>query len=207
MMNEITKICTKCNNEKPISHYFMDRGRRRTRCKQCIYASQDKKKKCATQKLYYQKNREERQEYNKSYYKKNRGKLIQYQKDYKKEHEDDLREYFRLNHHKRKSDPEYRVRRACRARISVALKNNAKKAAKTADLIGCSISELRTHLENQFKDGMNWNNYGEWHVDHIIPCAAFDLTKPDEQRKCFHYNNLQPLWGKENCSKGAKITR
>jgi hypothetical protein len=51
---------------------------------------------------------------------------------------------------------------------------------------------------------MNWENQGEWHIDHILPCASFDLTKEEEQRKCFHYTNLQPLWAKDNMIKGSK---
>lgn len=72
-------------------------------------------------------------------------------------------------------------------------------------MIGCSIEELKQYLEKQFKEGMTWDNYGEWHIDHIIPCAAFDLTKEEEQLKCFNYTNLQPLWAEENEKKGDKI--
>ena len=61
------------------------------------------------------------------------------------------------------------------------------------------------HLQNQFKPGMTRDNYGLWHVDHIIPCASFDLTKLSEQEKCFHYTNLQPLWAIDNIKKGAKL--
>lgn len=60
------------------------------------------------------------------------------------------------------------------------------------------------HLEAQFAEGMSWDNYGEWHVDHIKPCALFNLLLADEQEACFHYTNLQPLWGPDNCSKGAR---
>ena len=52
---------------------------------------------------------------------------------------------------------------------------------------------------------MTWDNHGEWHIDHIKPCASFDLTDADQQRECFNYTNLQPLWAKDNLSKGAKI--
>ena len=61
------------------------------------------------------------------------------------------------------------------------------------------------HLEAQFKPGMTWDNYGlkGWHVDHIRPCASFDLRDPEQQRRCFHYTNLQPLWAEENLKKGS----
>ena len=73
-------------------------------------------------------------------------------------------------------------------------------------LVGCNISELKKHLQEQFKKGMTWNNYGVkgWHIDHKIPCCKFDMTKEINRRKCFNYKNLQPLWAKENLKKGIK---
>lgn len=87
-----------------------------------------------------------------------------------------------------------------------------KKSRNTFDLIGCPVEFLMGWLESKFHDGMTWDNYGSidgditkgWHVDHIIPCASFDLTDPDQQRKCFHYTNLQPLWGVDNMKKGHR---
>lgn len=73
------------------------------------------------------------------------------------------------------------------------------------ELISCSIEQLREHLEKQFTAGMNWQNYGLWVIDHIRPCASFDLGKSSEQYKCFHYINLQSLWEKENINKGDRI--
>ena len=79
------------------------------------------------------------------------------------------------------------------------------KAGKYYDVLGCSLAELKQHLEKRFYGGMTWENYGSrWHVDHIKPCAAFDLSKPNEQRVCFHYSNLQPMLASENQSKGAR---
>ena len=71
-------------------------------------------------------------------------------------------------------------------------------------LLGCSAEQLRTHLEEKFTDGMSWDNYGYrgWHIDHIRPCASFDLTDPQQQLECFHYTNLQPLWAEDNFKKG-----
>ena len=80
-----------------------------------------------------------------------------------------------------------------------------KKKDSTIELLGCSIDELKIHLQNQFKEGMTWQNHGEWHIDHIIPCAAFDLSKKENCLKCFNYKNLQPLWAHENLSKSDKI--
>ena len=93
-----------------------------------------------------------------------------------------------------------------RNRINIGLKV-FKKAGKNRDLLGCSYGELRDHLESQFTEGMTWDNMGRggWHIDHIIPCAFFDLTKPSHQKVCFNWQNLQPLWESDNCAKGDKI--
>jgi len=86
---------------------------------------------------------------------------------------------------------------------------NAKTATKTGhtiDLFGCSVAEVVKHLESQFTDGMTWDNYGfrGWHIDHVRPCSSFDMTDPEDQKRCFHVSNLQPLWAFDNMSKGAK---
>ncbi len=99
--------------------------------------------------------------------------------------------------------PYYRIIATLRARLGKAVE---RKSNSTKNLLGCTIKELREHLEEQFKDGMTWNNYGVkgWHIDHIKPCIQFDLIKEEEQEKCFHYTNLQPLWAKDNLRKGGK---
>jgi hypothetical protein len=73
------------------------------------------------------------------------------------------------------------------------------------ELVGCSIKYLIKHIEYQFDDKMTWDNYGQfgWHIDHIIPCVVFDLVSPAEQRKCFHYKNLQPMWWRDNIVKNS----
>tara|TARA_B100000686_G_C16444298_1_gene788606 strand:+ start:141 stop:449 length:309 start_codon:yes stop_codon:yes gene_type:complete len=78
------------------------------------------------------------------------------------------------------------------------------KKDKTCNLIGCSIYQLECHIEKKFEEYMNWSNYGNWHIDHIIPCNAFDLNNEFEKRACFHYTNLQPLWASDNIKKGDK---
>ena len=79
------------------------------------------------------------------------------------------------------------------------------KTNRTMEYIGCSMEQLRQHLESQFTDGMSWDNYGEWQIDHILPCDAFDLTVPFEVFACFNYRNLQPLMAKENIAKKNKF--
>lgn len=93
-----------------------------------------------------------------------------------------------------------------RNKIRVALKRkNSKKAYTVMELIGCTISELKNHLESTFQDGMTWDNYGEWHIDHIKPCSSFNLENVEEQKKCFHYTNLQALWAIDNRKKSDKL--
>lgn len=102
--------------------------------------------------------------------------------------------------------PNYAIAAKLRSRINGAIKAQfARKSASTINLIGCSIETLKAHLQSQFEDGMNWENYGQWHIDHILPCASFDLTRPEEQRNCFRFTNLQPLWGVDNLRKGSRI--
>jgi hypothetical protein len=102
-------------------------------------------------------------------------------------------------------NPGFRARINLSARIRAAFDGRAKTAATMA-LIGCSIEELRLHIESLWLPGMSWDNYGlyGWHIDHIKPCAAFDLLDPEQQRQCFHYTNLQPLWAEDNLRKGAR---
>jgi hypothetical protein len=91
-----------------------------------------------------------------------------------------------------------------RSRLNEALRAvMARKTSSTTILLGCSILELKSHLESLFREGMAWDNHGKWHIDHIIPCSSFNLVDPAEQYKCFHYTNLQPLWAHDNLSKGG----
>ena len=107
---------------------------------------------------------------------------------------------------KYRTDIHYKFKVNLRTRIRKALKgyHNSDKAGRTMKLVDCNKEELWKHLEKQFKLGMTRENYGEWHIDHIIPCASFNLVCPVQQLACFHYSNLQPLWASENLSKGSK---
>lgn len=102
------------------------------------------------------------------------------------------------------NDPNARTKNILRVRIRTALKRRGKcKSHRTCELIGCDVDFLRDYLEARFSPGMSWENHGKhgWHIDHKIPCAKFDLTDPAQQKQCFHYSNLQPLWAADNWSK------
>jgi hypothetical protein len=113
-------------------------------------------------------------------------------------------EYYKeYNKQKRNNDINFRLLWNLRWRIYSAIKNNFKSIS-TIKLIGCNIEFLKQHLEKQFTKGMTWKNYGDWHIDHILPCYTFDLSKKSEQLKCFNYKNLRPLWAEENLRRPKK---
>jgi hypothetical protein len=107
---------------------------------------------------------------------------------------------------KRKTDPEFLIKKRTSCRIRKALRRvNACKSTKTIDLIGCSYSFLKQHIESKFKNGMAWDRLNSFHIDHIRPLSSFDLTDPDQLRAAFHWTNLQPLYPKENMYKRDKL--
>mgnify|MGYP002639326074 CR=1 FL=1 len=126
------------------------------------------------------------------YYKANKKRMISMATSYKK--------------NRLATDAPYKITHNLSCRLRTALKG-VRKSATTMKLLGCSPEYLRNHLEMQFTAGMSWKNYGlhGWHVDHIRPCSSFDMSDPKQQRKCFHYTNLQPLWAKDNLAKSNNI--
>lgn len=140
-------------------------------------------------------------DYNRSYREVNKEKLRQYDKDrFLKKRKSRLDSYY-----KHRDDPLFRARRNLSKRLYKCLKSINGSKPKTMSILGCSISELKIYIESKFQEGMTWDNYGMWHIDHIKPCALFDLTKEEQVNECFHFSNLQPLWATDNCSKGARF--
>jgi hypothetical protein len=114
------------------------------------------------------------------------------------------REYRKI---RKQQDPDFAIKCHLRGRLATLVRAGRCKRDKSAiELTGASVSELRRHLEKQFKRGMSWENYGDWHIDHIIPCSKFDLTDLRQQAICFNYLNLRPCWAAENIRKGNRIT-
>ena len=145
--------------------------------------------------IYLYKTKNYRSKKGKEYYQKHKHEVLNRTKKYRQI--------------KYKNDINFRIKNNLRSRLYAAL-NGKTKSKRTLELLGCSIKFLKKYLEKSFKIGMSWENYGagengkgmqEWHIDHITPCAKFDLSQSEEQRKCFHYTNLQPLWADINRKK------
>jgi hypothetical protein len=99
---------------------------------------------------------------------------------------------------------DYRIRDNLRRRLSKTIKDNPRYK-KAHELLGCGINHFKKHLESNFTDGMSWDNYGQWHIDHIVPCMTFDMSKKYNQARCFHYKNMRPLWADDNRKRKKKI--
>ncbi len=195
-----TKRCSCCCELKSISEFRLDRGKPRSKCAPCDRQMSNDS---------YHRNKEKHKEKRRLYH-------LQRYPSAKEEQQRKVREktktpeYREKNNkrlkEKRDSNPVYRMKLNMRRRCLCALKGQYKFKT-TYKLIGCSVEELRIHLESKFLDGMNWDNYGMygWHVDHIIPVSSFDLSTEEGQKQAFHYTNLQPLWAKDNLSKSAKL--
>lgn len=170
---------------------------------------------------YYQNNKEKEKTNHLIWCENNKEKLKdakkQYDKNYRERNTEKIRHHKQSEEFKREknrkareryhSDKAYRIEKCLRASFLQALKlyNDGRKTTSIKNLIGCSIHDLVLHIQNKFKEGMTWDNYGDWHIDHIYPCSRFDLNSKREQLMCFHYTNLQPLWASENIKKSNKV--
>jgi hypothetical protein len=164
--------------------------------------------KSAANKRYYKENKEEISEWYKEWAKENEKERKTYTQQWNKNNREHINKYKRDYERKRRAeDPKYRLGIRTRTAVWQLLKERGvKKTNKTFELLGYTIEELMTHLEKQFTEGMTWDNYGEWHVDHIIPMCSFkfETTDDPEFKECWKLENLQPLWGRENLSKGPR---
>lgn len=138
---------------------------------------------------YYKENKKELNERSKERYSLKKTSIIKQQNEYCKQ--------------RRETDVGFKISGYLRSRLTKAIKNNAKNGSAVKDL-GCTIEQLKQHFELLFVSNMSWDNYGEWHIDHIKPLSSFDLTNPAELKKACHYTNLQPLWAKDNLKKGKR---
>jgi hypothetical protein len=177
------KRCIRCNIEKSLEEFYKDNRHTDGLFSEC--------KQCASSRIrkHYQTNKEKFKIQKRIYYQENKNKI-------KNQH----RKYIK---NRRKNDLNFRIRSNLSRRLLLWL-NGMNKSKSILKLIGCSVEFLKIYLQNRFTNGMSWDNYGKWEIDHIKPCSKFNFLDLKEQRKCFHYTNLQPLWSQINKQKGNK---
>jgi len=215
--------CISCNNPsiKLVKGY----------CKKCYkkqWYENNRDKEATKMVAYYRNNTDKLKTYAKEYFKENKQILLdktkEYKKDYYSNNKDKIKanievnkEEIRIKKQKYYQNNKDKINRShklyldsnisakiaarIRTRIWIAVKN---KSCSLPEYLGCSLDDLVLHLESKFTDNMSWDNYGKWHIDHIKPLILFDLTDIEQLKQACHYSNLQPLWGKDNVSKGAR---
>jgi len=203
-----TKRCSGCRKIKSISEFSKDKkvkNKLYSQCKDCV-------------REYYQKNREQILKQKKEYHQKNKEKISKRSNEWRKnnpekvkkwkmDNSEKLKESYRKSQSKRNSILKNRLSNRISCLMRHSLKGN-KNGNHWEDLICYNLKDLIIHLEKQFKDGMNWNNYGKkgWEIDHIKPISSFNFNsyKDKQFKECWTLENLQPLWASENKSKSAK---
>ena len=200
------KLCNKCLISKPLASFNKRIGTsdgRQYSCKDC-------------NKQYYLVNAEKEREYTRTYYASNKEEI----RHARLANSESLREYARQYYLRNKRtliskkvardavrilvDVEFKLKKRLRGRMYYALKKGFKSGSTVNDL-GCSVAELKRHIESQFQLGMTWENHGQWHIDHIKPLSKFNLHKRVEFLKACHYTNLRPLWAMDNWKKSNRI--
>jgi hypothetical protein len=215
----ICETCRKAKKALNLKNYRKNQADKIAQQRQ-NYRAENRERLCEQSKQRYYDNKEEKlnkrkkdsRDPNSAYYKwrdKNREYLRLKAKEYRNQEGflDKRKAY--LNSRK-KYDIDFKLVTYLRSRVSSLLKKSVK-TDKTIPLLGCSISELKKHLESSWLEGMSWDNYGfyGWHIDHIKPCNTFDFSSEEDQKICFHYSNLRALWAKDNLSRpkdGSDLT-
>ena len=191
-----TKTCRACGETKSLTEFgrcSAVKSGLRARCKSCCNAATDS---------WRARNPGKLTEYEQARYAGHKAELVQKQKRWRAENRElrnaGLRERYG-------EEPVYRLTQLLRNRLYQAISGRARPASAVRDL-GCTVDELKAHLEKQFRPGMTWNNWGRegWHIDHIKPLVKFDLADRTQLLQACHYTNLQPLWATENLSKGDR---
>lgn len=208
------KTCTKCKAEKPLDSFFARkkmRDGRRSECKDCSrkivrrwqeqnrqatrdsarrWREDNPEKYLTAKRQYYLRTAEERREKSSQWRKDNRERA----------NASDLRRY-----HRKKNDPEFKAERAIRGVLTCFLRRaQMGKTGQTNEVLGYTTDEFMLHMQRQFTKGMSWENYGDWHIDHIIPVSEYVKSGETDPAVINCLTNLMPRWAKENISKGGR---
>lgn len=215
------KICSKCKTEKCETEFHKNKSSKdglSLHCKVCRLeyrtehkekinarrremAAKNKDAENAKRRTRYHQNIDVKREKNRLQYRKHKHKRVEYNisnRDKKREYN---RKYF---NDRKRTDVNFKIAINLRNRLRIAIKNNQKAGSAVNDL-GCSIKEFKEYLEQQFTEGMCWDNYGfgdnKWNIDHITPLHMVDLTNREQFLKVCNYTNLRPMWQKDNFSR------
>lgn len=168
------------------------------------YAQDNKESIAERRTKLYEETKELKREYNRSYYSANAERLKKESKVYRETNKEKCSAMAKNYRRNRKTvDPVYALTLKIRSNINVKIWSNGyTKKSRTHEILGCSYSDFKSHIENKFSPGMDWSNHGEWHLDHIVPVATAETE--DDLIRLNHHTNFQPLWAIENLKKGAK---
>ena len=210
------KQCTKCSETKELTEFNKDRAQKSglaPACREChkrakkAYLARPEVKERAHQRSreHYKKNKESHRKKNTAWAAENKERLRELQKNWYDNNKEQLNEKLRI---RRREDPEYNLR--CRVSNSIwwALKHSrGHKEGSCFEALPYTPQQLKEHLESQFQPWMTWDNYGEWHVDHIYPQSLLPYDSLDHPNflKCWTLENLQPLEARENIIKSNKV--
>lgn len=193
--------CTRCGEAKPIADFYRrPSGKLRMPCRLCVGISY---------RLYRKDNSLKERERHRKYGKANLEKGRAAASRYRDENRIRVRDTIRRSDAKRRSTPRGRLDNAMSAGIAGSLARNAKAGRSWQGLVGYSLENIMEHLELQFSEGMTWENYGQWHVDHIVPLSVFNYTATEhvDFRRAWSLTNLRPLWATENMRKHARLDK
>lgn len=203
------KSCNKSYNDKRKEYksnwYQENKEANKERIKK--YRLENKERNVKYSKLYYKQNTDYIKACNKNYYQKNKEYILERNKKYDEANKDSVRKLKnKYTKERSKIDPFFKFIRNSRRLIIGAFKRKGiKKNTKTEQILGCTFVEFKAHIETLFGVGMTFENYGKWHIDHIVPLAT--AKTEEDVLKLNHYTNLQPLWAKDNLSKGSKYVK
>lgn len=197
MKNIVIKTCSRCKIPKEISLFY----NKASACKECERKRRKEIYNPVNAHNSYKRNlTEENKEKRRKYSLDKRNENVEYARQ-------KVRDWRKANpNYKRNrlaNDLNYRISENLRGRLYKAVKEQFK-AKSISNLIGCNINFYKDYLESKFLEEMSWDNYGQWHIDHIIPIKSFNMQDIKEQKQCFHYTNTQPLWAIDNFKKSAK---
>lgn len=214
------KTCNRCLIEKEYSNFYKDKSKKdglKTICKDC-------------NKDYINLNKEDILERGKNYYQNNKEKISENKKIYREKNKEHFKEY-RKNHHIQNIERDKKTSKIWYEKNKDKILNNYKnrlltdskfkfiqnlkcnirnsltrygytKNSKTFDILGIEYEKFKIYIEEQFVEGMTWENYGDWHLDHKTPISW--ANSEEEALLLCHYKNYQPLWANDNLIKGNR---